>query len=197
MLTDGGRNPDGGHAGATPGRVVAAASPESNAVFRRSFCTLSLWSAAAVGLAGCSPTSPRPPAGPTNADGAEGVKPVPPPAELVGKWRLEMKEAKSAKTSVYHFLRDGRLEVDTRLETPDLRVTDLLRRSVIKVEGDKITIVDISRTGADGIETVIPAQRRRPRTFQTRVKGDELHWSEVDEKGVPSPKPQVLKRVGE
>lgn len=140
-------------------------------------------------LAGCSP----------NSAAADDVKPVAPPADLVGKWQLEVTEGKSSRKSVYHFSKDGRVEVDTRVETPDGKTTDLAKRAVVKVEKDRITVVDLSRTGGDGIEDVIPAERRRKRSFQVQVKDDELRWTEVNESGKPVPeaKPVVLKRVKE
>jgi predicted small secreted protein len=146
----------------------------------------------AVGLAaGCSS---NPSAG---ADG--DVKPVAPPADLVGKWRLEVTDGKSTRTAVHHFKKDGHVEVDLRIETPDRKVTDLVKRAVIKVEKDRVTMVDLSHTGADGIEDVVPPERRRTRAYEVKVKGDELLLTEVDEAGKPAPqaKPTVLKRVKE
>ena len=136
---------------------------------------------------------------PNPSAGADEVKPVPPPKGMVGKWRLEVKDEKATRASVYHFMKDGRVEVDTRLDTPDLKTTDLAKRAVTHVEKDRITVVDISRTGASGMEDIIPAERRRNRFYEVRVKDDELHWSEVDEAGKPVPqaKAVVLKRVKE
>ena len=143
----------------------------------------------ALFLAGCS----------LNPAAADDVKPVAPPADLVGKWQLEVTEGKSSRKSVYHFSKDGRVEVDTRVETPDGKITDLAKRAVVKVEKDQITVVDLSRTGGDGVEDVIPVERRRNRSFQVQVKDDELRWTETDESGKPLPdaKPVVLKRVKE
>ena len=159
-------------------------------------CALILLLVAAL-AAGCTPNPSAGANGPGGAAGANDVKPVAPPEGMVGKWRLEVKDEKTTRTSVYHFTKDGRVEVDTRLDTPDLKTTDLAKRAITQVEKDRITVVDISRTGADGVEDVLPAERRRTRRFQIQVKGDELHWSEVDETGKPAPeaKPVVLKRV--
>ena len=173
----------------TGGRIAveigSAAPPLPESVMCRTvMCVLAL--PFTVFLVGCAP-SPA----------ADDVKPVAPPADLVGKWHLEVTEGKTSKKSVYHFSKDGRVEVDTRIETPDGKTSDLAKRAVVKAEKDRITVVDISRTGADGVEDVLPAERRRTRRFQIQVKGDELHWSEVDETGKPAPeaKPVVLKRV--
>jgi hypothetical protein len=140
-------------------------------------------------LAGCS-TSPA---------AADEVKPVAPPADLVGKWQLEVSEGKSSRKSVYHFSKDGRVEVDIRVETPDRKITDRAQLAIVKTEKDRITVVELSRTGRDGVEDVIPADRRRKRSYQIEVKDDELRWSEVNESGKPLPeaKPVVLKRVRE
>ena len=159
-------------------------------------CVLALLLAASQ--AGCSPTQPvgaNDPAAPA----ADDVKPVAPPADVVGKWRLEVKEGKSTRTSVYHFKKDGSVEVDTRIETPDRKVTDLVKRAVVKVEKDQITMVDLSRTGSDGVEDVLPAERRRTRTVRIEVKDGELQWTEVPAGKKPDPdaKPTVLKRVKE
>lgn len=143
----------------------------------------------AVFLAGCS----------LNPEAADEVKPVAPPADLVGKWQLQVTEGKSSRKSVYHFSKDGRIEVDTRVETPERKITDLAKRAVVKSEKDRITVVELSRTGGDGVEDVIPAERRRKRSYQVQVKGDELRWTEVDDSGKPLPeaKPVVLKRIKE
>ena len=161
-------------------------------------CAVILLFSTAPALTGCSSKPPPQGSAAQAAPGDAGdVKAVAPPAELVGKWRHEVTEGADSRTSVYHFTKDGRLEVDTRLDTPDHKVTDLVKRAVVKVEGDRITVVDVSRTSAEGVEDAIPPERRRPRTYRVRVKGDELHWSEVDEQDKPSPKPRVLKRVTE
>jgi hypothetical protein len=127
------------------------------------------------------------------------VKPVAPPANMVGKWRVEVKEGKASRTSVYHFKKDGSIEVDVRTETPDRKSTVLVKRAIIKVEQDRITFVETSHTGEDGMEITLPAERRKPRRSQTEVKGDELRLTGVDENGMPLPdrKPSVLKRVKE
>lgn len=149
-------------------------------------------------LTGCTAQSstPQPVVSP-DAEVAEDVKPVPPSKEVVGKWRHETSDAKTKKTSVYHFLKDGHLEVEVNVSTPDRNTTDLVKRAVVKVDGDgdKVSVIDISRTGADGVEQTIPAARRKTRTYQVQVKGDELTWSELDENGKPSPTPLVMKRV--
>lgn len=141
-----------------------------------------------VFLVGCS-TSPT----------ASDVKPVAPPADLVGEWHLEVTEGKTSKKSVDRFSKDGHVEVETRNETPDGNTSDLAKRAVVKAEKDRITVVELSRTGGDAVEDVIPAERRRKRSYQIQVKDDELSWSEVDESGKPVPdaKPVVLKRVKE
>jgi hypothetical protein len=119
-----------------------------------------------------------------NAD----VKPVAPPAELVGKWRLERQEGASARVSVYHVSPDGFVEIDTRVTTPDRKMSDWVRAAITQVEGDTLTVVDLSRVGT-GDEEVIPADRRRPRTVRYRVAGDELHW------GLGTETQMVLTRV--
>ena len=141
-----------------------------------------------VFLVGCAPS-------PVAGD----VKSIAPPTDLVGKWHLDVTEGKTSKKSVYHFSKDGRVEVDTRIETPDGKTSDIAKRVVVKAEKDRITVVELSRTGDDGVEDVIPAERRRKRSYQIQVKDDELNWSEVDESGklVPDAKPMVLKRVKE
>ena len=156
-------------------------------------CALALLLAAA-NAAGCSAA---PTAGASGPAAADEVKPVAPPEGMVGKWRLEVKDEKATRTSVYHFMKDGRVEIDTSLDTPDLKTTDLAKRAVTHVEKDRITVVDISRTGADGVEDIIPAERRRTRRYQVQVKDDVLSMSEVDEAGkrTPDAKPVVLKRV--
>lgn len=133
------------------------------------------------------------------AAGADDVKPVAPPAELVGKWRLERTDGKSTRTVVYDFQKNGRVEKDVRLDTPDLKVNDLVKGAVVKVEKDRITLVDLSHTSKEGVGDVLPAERRRERTLQFEVKGDELRLTEVgkDGKPVPDGKPVVLKRVKE
>jgi hypothetical protein len=130
---------------------------------------------------------------------ADDVKPVAPPADLVGKWRHEVTEGKTSRSSVYQFFKDGRVEVDVRIETPEAKVSELVKRAVVKVDTDKVTVVDLSRTGPDGVEHVLPAERRRSRTLQVKVKGDELQWTEVDAAGkaAPDAKPLLLKRVKE
>ena len=55
------------------------------------------------------------------------VKPVAPPANMVGKWRVEVKEGKASRTSVYHFKKDGSVEVEVRTETPDRKSTVLVK----------------------------------------------------------------------
>ena len=141
-----------------------------------------------VFLVGCAPIP-----------AADDVKPVAPPADLVGKWHLEVTEGKTSKKSVYHFSKDGRVEVDTRIETHDGKTSDLAKRAVVKAEKDRITVVELSRTGGDGVEDIIPAERQRKRSYQVQVKDDELRWTETDESGKPLPeaKPVVLKRVKE
>ena len=96
-------------------------------------------------------------------------------------------------------MKDGSAQVETRLDTPDLKVTDLVKRVVVRVEKDQITVVDLSHTGADGVEDVLPAERRRSRTYQILVKGDELRLIELTEGKKPDAeaKPTVLKRVKE
>lgn len=153
--------------------------------------SLALLLAAGLG-AGCAP---KPGAG------ADDVKPVAPPAELVGKWRREVQfpDGKGSRTFVYDFKKDGRVEVDVRHDSPDLKVTDLVTRAVVKVEKDRITMVDLSHTSAEGVEDVLPSERRRSRTLQIEVKDDELRLTEVGAEGKPTPdgKPVVLKRVKE
>jgi len=129
----------------------------------------------------------------------DAVKPVAPPAELVGKWRHEVKDDKVTRVSVYHFAKDGNLVVEVRIDSPNLKANDSVKRAVVKVEEDRIAVTDISRIGPGGGETAIPAERRRTRHYQTEVKGDELRLTEVDEAGkaAPEAKPMVLKRVPE
>ncbi len=143
---------------------------------------------------GCNPS--------TGADGdgkADEAKLVAPPTELVGKWRLEVADGKTTRTTVYHFMKDGSVKIDVRLDSPDLKVNDRVKRAVIKAENDRITVVDLSRISAEGVEDVLPAERRRPKTLQYQVKGDELRWTEVDKDGKPvqGAKPSVLKKVKE
>jgi hypothetical protein len=142
----------------------------------------------AAGLAtGCSPSS---------GAGADDVKPVAPPAGLVGKWRLERTDGKNTRTVVYDFQKGGRVEMDVRLDTPDLKATDLVKGAVVKAEKDRITLVDLSRTSAEGVEDVLPVERRRSRTLQFEIKDDELRWTEVGADGKPVPDTKaVLKRV--
>jgi hypothetical protein len=169
----------------TPGSTDTT-QPSEETMSRNVLCALAL-SFAALLPGGCS----------RNSAAAGDVMLVAPPTDLVGKWRLEVTEGKSSRVSVYHFRMDGRVEVDTRVETPDRKTTDLAKRAVVKVEKDRITVVEISRTGGDGIEDVIPAERRRNQSYQVQVKDGELHWTEVDEAGKPVPQanPVVLKRV--
>ena len=159
---------------------------------RTGLCALALIIAASV-AAGCSS---RPSAGTASAD---DLKPVAPPAEMVGKWRHEVKSEKAARTYLYHFKKDGRVEVDIRQDSPDFKVTDRVKRAIVKVEKDRIAMIDLSHTGDDGVEDVLPAERRRTRWLQIEVKGDELRLTEVDEAGKsrPDAKPMVLKRVKE
>lgn len=129
----------------------------------------------------------------------DDVKPVAPPANMVGKWRVEVKEGKASRTSVYDFKKDGSVEVDVRTETPNRKSTVLVKRAIIKVDQSRITFVELTHTGEDGNEVTLPAERRRPRHSQADVKGDELRLTEVDGTGIPLPnhKPSVLKRVKE
>ena len=163
---------------------------------RTGLCALALIIAASV-AAGCSS---RPSAG---AVGADDVKPVAPPAEVVGKWRQESTDpsGKFSRAWVYHFMKDGRLEVDVRSQAPDRKYAVLVKSTVVKVEKDRIKVVELSHTGDDGVEDVFPAElrRRRTRWSQIEVKGDELRLTEVDEAGKsrPDAKPMVLKRVKE
>lgn len=148
----------------------------------------------AVALAaGCSPS-------PATGQAGDGpVTPVAPPADLVGKWRLEAKDDKSTRVSVYHFAKDGHVVVDTRIDSPDLKATEVVKRAVVQVEKDRIAVVDLSRGGPGGEETALPAERRRTRRYQTEVKGGDLRLTEVDAAGkaAPDAKPMVLKRVAE
>jgi hypothetical protein len=139
------------------------------------------------------PVEPGP--GPKPAD----VEPAALPTELVGKWRLEVGDGKGKRTSVYHFTKDGRFEVESHIVSPDFNVTDRVRRAVLEVEKDRITFADIAHVSAEGTEDIIPPERLRPRTAQFRVQGDELHWTAVANDGKPAPgaKPTVLKRVKE
>ncbi len=123
------------------------------------------------------------------------MKPVKPPAELVGKWRHEVADEKDRKVSVYQFFDDGRFEVESTITNPDRAVSDLVKRAVVKVDDDKVTVVDLSRTGSDGVEEPIPPARRRERTYRVKVKGDELTWTLIDEQAKSAPTPQTLKRV--
>lgn len=125
------------------------------------------------------------------------VKSVPPPAELVGKWNREVTDGKNTRTSVYHFTKDGRVEIETRDVSPDRKQTSLVKRAVVEAGKDRITVVDLFRTGDDGVEEAVKPERQKPRTLTARVEGDELTLIEVDPTGTPLPdtKPVVLKRV--
>lgn len=130
---------------------------------------------------------------------AEDVKPVAPPECVVGKWRVEAKGEKDARVTTYHFMKDGRVEVGVQIATAGGNATDLVKRTITQAQQDRITVVDISRTGADGVEQVIPAERRRPRGYQVQVKDDVMSMIEVDDAGKPKAGAAsvVLKRVKE
>jgi hypothetical protein len=179
----------GGHAAAGARQCLGLAVSGEEAMNRTLLCAFAVSFAVAM-AAGVSP-------GVLAAD--DEVKPVAPPANMVGKWRVEVKEGKASRTSVYHFKKDGTVEVDVCTETPDRKSTVLVKRAIIKVEQDRITFVEISHAGENGVEETLPAERRKPRRSQTEVKGDELRLTEVDENGKPLPdrQPSVLKRVKE
>jgi hypothetical protein len=141
----------------------------------------------APALGGCSCSS-KPSAELGGAAAISDVKSVVAPAELVGKWRLELKEGGSARVAIYHVSADGYIEVDTHITTPGREVRDKVRSAITQAAGDKLTVVDVSRTSGEA-EEVIPADRRRPRTVQFRVAGDKLHWGRENET------PWVLTRV--
>lgn len=147
-------------------------------------------------VTGCTAQSTSPTrVAPTPTTVAEDVKAVELPKELLGKWRHEStdEKTKAKKTLVYHFRKDGPLEVEAVLTSPNVNTTDLVKRAITKLDGDKLSVMDISRVAADGVETPFPEDRQRKRTYRFQVKGDELTLSEVDEKGKPTP--MVLKRV--
>ena len=177
---------------------------------RREFLSrsVSVLLVAALACVGCSsrrdatkpdPDSAKPVNPNANPKLAAGSEPILPPAELVGKWRMEVGDGKSTRTTVYNFTKDGRFEVETHLVMPTLNTTDRVRRTMLKVEKDHITFVDIAHVGAEGVEDVIPADRLRPRTAQFRVQDDKLHWTPVSADGKPAPgaQPMILKRVKE
>jgi hypothetical protein len=154
--------------------------------------------ALAAGLAaGCAAES----SAETNLDPVpavvDDVKPVAPAANIQGKWRHENMDGKSSRISVYHFRKDGSVDVEIRTETPDRKYSIRSRQTVVQAEKDRIAIVELSQTGEDGVEHVFPSERRR--RYQTEVKGDELRLTPVDAAGktIPDAKPLVLKRVKE
>jgi hypothetical protein len=126
----------------------------------------------AVPSTGCSSSAPSVEA----AKPEDDVKPVAPPKELVGKWRLELKEGNTTKTSVFTIQKDGRVEVDSVIKSTDRELKDTVKSAITKIEGAKLTLVDLSRTGSDGIEGTIRAERRQPRTLSFRVDGGSLTW---------------------
>jgi hypothetical protein len=170
-----------------------------------------------AGLTGCSaspssapdqkgPGGGTPPAGgsttpvpaPTPVVSSAGEpKPVAAPAGLVGKWRLEVKEGASSRVSAYHFQKDGTLEIASRIDTPKLKTSDTVQAVITKVDGDKVTVVDLSHTSGDGAIDPVPAARQRPKVYQFKVTGDEVSWVRLDDKGQPGPNSAVLKRVKE
>jgi hypothetical protein len=128
--------------------------------------------ALAVPSTGCSSNAPSVEA----AKPEDDVKSVPPPKELLGKWRLELKEGTTTKTSVFNIQKDGRVEVESVIKSADAELKDTVKSAITKVEDGKLTLVDLSRTGGDGIEGTIPAERRKPRTIPFRVDGGSLKW---------------------
>jgi hypothetical protein len=130
---------------------------------------------AAPGLGGCS-TNPQ--AEPSGSSGP-GVKPVPVPAELVGKWRFEQKLGDSRRTGVFHISADGYVQVDVHITTPQHEGRDRVKSAITEVEGNKLTVIDISHTSGDNAEEL--PTNRQPRIVQFRVAGNELHWGRGDE----------------
>src|SRR6266508_3973246 len=128
---------------------------------------------AAPSLGGCSSKPSTDPAGP---GAGTDVEAVPVPAELVGKWRLERKDGASTRTVEYHISAVGHIEVDAHVKTPEREFRDRVKSAVTRVEGDKLSVTDISHTDADGVEDVLSPDRRRPRMVQFRVTGNELHF---------------------
>ena len=116
---------------------------------------------------------------------SDDVQAVPSPADLVGKWRLEVKDASGTRTSDYHFGKDGRIEIETLVELGDVKKTDVAKRAAIELAKDLITSLELSRTGADGVEDVIPPDRRRKKTHRFAVKDDTLTLTELDDAGKP------------
>jgi hypothetical protein len=141
----------------------------------------------APALGGCSCSS-KPSADPAGPAAVADVKPVAAPAELVGKWRFEQKEGGSTRVTVYRISADGYIDVDSHITNPEREVRAQTKTAITQVEGDKLTVVDVSRT-SDENEEVIPADRRRTRTVQYGVAGDKLHWGRENET------PWVLTRV--
>jgi hypothetical protein len=129
----------------------------------------------------------------------DGIDRVAPPAELIGKWRLEVADGESSRTAVHHFMNDGRVMVDVRLDTPTQKVADRVKRAVVMAEKDRINVIDISRTSENGLETPILPGLRRTHRYQIEVKGDELRLTAIDEEGkaIPGERVSVLKRVKE
>ena len=125
---------------------------------------------------------------------ADEKRPDTPPA-LAGKWRQEVKQGDDSRTTVYLFLKDGRVEIETQIKTARHEVFERIKGDLVAVGKDRLTIVHVARVSKEGVEEAIPKERRRTRTVRYLVMGDELHWIPVDDN--MESKPSVLKRVKE
>lgn len=114
------------------------------------------------------------------------VKAVAPPADVVGKWRIEVSDGKNKRTSVYHFGKEGHVVIETHVTSPELEASDSIERVVVAVEKARIAVIDLSRTGTDGVKNVIPTKQRRTRWYETELKGNELRMTELGEDGKPA-----------